>query len=179
MEVKGKRRLLHSAGSLHLVAALRSLMLGLYVEEDVERVLPLQVPINSSLFVCMKCFRSLERFVKVKKELDDGISNVGEKLMMRSASLSSAQPLPALQSTPSRKRRSDGSTPLAKRQRIDTPVQDVISRIQAPNTPLVSVSSTCIFSKFHVDPQYQCILVILFTNNYYDAYFCVTPPLGG
>ena len=43
VEVKGKRRLLHSAGSLHLVDALPSLMLGLYVEEDVERVLPLQV----------------------------------------------------------------------------------------------------------------------------------------
>lgn len=155
VEAKGKRRVLHSASTLHVVSTLRSLMQDVYVKEDVDRVLPLQVPSNSSLYICMKCFRTLERYMKARNELEEGIRKVGEKLSMRSikpgssdactSSKPSESQTGALQLTPKRKRRSDDSTPLAKRQRIDTPVRDMISRIHAPNTPLVSVSSfTCI-----------------------------------
>ena len=80
----------------------------------------------------------LERYLKLKTELEEGVKKVGTFFAMRSCLESGSGPSSAV-ITP-QKRRSDGSTPLAKRQAIDTPTRNIISRIEAPTSPFVSVS---------------------------------------
>ena len=133
-ECKGSRRVLHNNRASHLVPVLRSFMQDRFLQEDIDNVLPSSAVSTKNYYVCIKCFRSLETYVKTKMAIEDDIVKVGEKLSMKSS-----QSVPPQVSTPVRKRRSDSPESLSKRQKIETPVRNIISRMCASDSPIMSV----------------------------------------
>ncbi len=89
---KGLRRTLHNPSVSHLVPVLRSFMSEFFNQEDVDHAVP-HTPGTSSTssYVCRKCFRSLESYVKAKNTLQVGVLNVGKKLLLSAKSDSHAQ----------------------------------------------------------------------------------------
>ena len=136
-------------------------MNDLFNQEDVDQAVPHTPGTNStSNYVCRKCFRSLESYVKIKNTLQLGVLDVGKKLLLgaKSGSQESTDCQPgkkhvvafyallghfvlgsAQLSTPTRKRRSDGGSLLAKRRRIDTPMRGMLDCMHPQVSPLVSV----------------------------------------
>ena len=140
-----KRRKLYSPSTCHVLPAMTRMFRELYSIEDVEKLLPSVESDRSkeNIFVCVKCFRSLEKLLKIedeKKELETslkaGFMNVGL--------CAELQPKGKVTPTRTRKRSLEKSPPAAptpkKRRGPDTPTRNVIQRIHAPGTPSVSVS---------------------------------------
>ena len=65
---QGKRRLLHSAGTQHDLSDLQSLMLPLFMEENVKRVVP-DVSRRSAVFRVYEVFQKLREVHKSEERL--------------------------------------------------------------------------------------------------------------
>ena len=86
------RRKLYSVSTRHVLPVLSRLMRECYLSEDVEKVLP---PEDSQLskddiFVCLKCFRHLEKLIRLEKEkaevegmLKSGFQRVNQVIELR------------------------------------------------------------------------------------------------
>ena len=144
------RRKLYSVSTRHVLPVLSGLMRECYLSEDVEKVLP---PEDSQLskediFVCLKCFRHLEKLIRLEKEkaqveetLKSGFQRVKQIVELRAIGQPEEPP-----PTPSRSRKrqrlstSSPAAPLRKRHVPDTPTRRIIRQVHAPGTPAVSVS---------------------------------------
>ena len=122
----------------------------LYNFEDVEKVLPSVESDKSkeNIFICIKCFRSLDKLLKLEDErngteasLKAGFMKVGQCVELQLKG----------EVTPVRTRKhsiekSPPAAPTPKKHRgPDTPTRNIIQRIHAPGTPSVSVSSVLFF----------------------------------
>ena len=102
------RRKLYSESTRHVLPVLSGLLGEEYLSEDVDKLLP---PVDSALskeeiFVCMKCFRHLEKLIRLEKEkiqveesLKSGFLKVKQFIELRAKGQQDEPP------TPSRSRR--------------------------------------------------------------------------
>ena len=146
------RRKLYSESTRHVLPVLSGLLREEYLSEDVDKLLP---PVDSALskeeiFVCIKCFRHLEKLIRLEKEkiqvedsLKSGFLKVKQFIELRAKGQQDEPP------TPSRSRRkrsrlssSSPAGPPKKRHAPDTPIRRIIQRVHAPETPCVSVSDS-------------------------------------
>lgn len=146
------RRQLYSPSTRHVLPAITSMFKELYNPDDVEKVLPsVESERCNKIFLCMKCFRPLERLMKletekngIEKSLKAGIVKVGQYVNLQLKSdVSGPSQTPTC--TRIKKRLRENSPPPAtpsKRHRgPDTPTRHIIQSIHAPaGTPSVSVS---------------------------------------
>lgn len=145
------RRKLYSVSTRHVLPVLSGLMRECYLSEDVKKLLP---PEDSQLskeeiFVCMKCFRHLEKLIRLEKEkaqlqetLKSGFQKVKQVVELRAIGQPDEPPTTPLRSPRKRPRLSSSSpaAPPRKRHAPDTPTRRIISQVHAPGTPAVSVS---------------------------------------
>lgn len=166
-----QRRKLYSQQSCHVLPVLVGLFLKDFCEYDVNNLLPRgpSVVHEERTFVCMKCFRNLEKIIRLQNEKNKleqafslGFHNVAQRVQLRRITCSEIHTATEVESgsaqetntesilqetnttsTPQRRKRQKIASPpqpLAKRQRIDTPTRNLMQRIHAPETPSVSVS---------------------------------------
>ena len=138
-----RRRKLYSPSTCHLLPILQGLCKERYSCEDVDRLLPSVESGRSDkegIYLCMKCFRELEKLTTLRKEstlveegLKDGLKKVAQLRQLPMKTTPSRRKRPAVSASPSQ--------PATKRQRgLDTPTRKSLQQIQEPGTPSVSVS---------------------------------------
>lgn len=144
------RRKLYSESTRHVLPMLSGLLKEDYLSEDVDQLLP---PLTSAqskeeIFICMKCFRHLEKLVRLEKDksqvqetLKGGFLRVKQFVELRAKTQQDDPPTP---SSSNRKRSrllsSSPAGPPKKRHATDTPTRRIIRQVHAPGTPSVSVS---------------------------------------
>ena len=93
-------------------------------------------------FLCRSCYRSIERLLKLRAEVESLETTIKEKLRKRSE----LETRSGERTPPRRRRRSDGagtSHSPTKRKCVDTPTRHAIQSLQpAGDSPLVAVSLT-------------------------------------
>ena len=145
------RRHLYSPSTRHVLPVITSMFKELYNSDDVEKVLPsVESERCKDIFLCMRCFRPLERLLKLETEKNDiekslkaGFVKVGHYVNLQLKSeVSSPSQIPTHTRTKKRLRETSPppATPSKKRRGLDTPIRNVIQCIHAPGTPSVSVS---------------------------------------
>ena len=140
-----QRRKLYSPSTCHLLPVLQGLCKECYSCEDVNRLHVLSSVLSGhsdkeELYLCMKCFRQLEKLTRLRKEsalieesLKDGLKKVAERRQLPVKTTPSRRKRPAVSASPSQ--------PATKRQRgLDTPTRKSLQQIQESGTPSVSVS---------------------------------------
>ena len=99
---------------------------------------------KEEIYLCMKCFRELEKLTRLRKEsalveesLKDGLKKVAQFRQLPVKTTPSRRKRPAVSASPSQ--------PAMKRQRgLDTPTRRSLQQIQESGTPSVSVSACVI-----------------------------------
>lgn len=145
------RRKLYSSSTRHVLPTIKAMFGDLYNSDDSEKLLPsLESNVcKENIFICIKCFRSLEKLLKlqteknqVEKSLKAGLIKVGQHAQLQ-LTRSEVTHTPTRVGTRKRSRESSppSSRPSKKRRGPDTPTRGIIRRIHAPGTPTVSVSS--------------------------------------
>ena len=145
-------RQLYSPSTCHVLPVITLMFKELYNSDDVEKVLPsVESERCNKIFLCMKCFRPLERLLKletekngIEKSLKAGIVKVGQYVNLQLKSeVSGPSQTPTCTRTKKRLRENSPppATPTKKRRGPNTPTQNIIQSIHAPaRTPSVSVS---------------------------------------
>ena len=144
------RRKLYSESTRHVLPILSGLLREEYLSEDVDQLLP---PLQSAqskedIFICMKCFRHLEKLIRLEKDksqvqetLKGGFLKLKQFVELRANTQQDEPPTPSRSNRKrSRLLSSSPAGPPKKRHAPDTPTRRIIRQVHAPETPSVSVS---------------------------------------
>ena len=153
------RRKLYSSSSCHVLHTLVVLYSERFLREDVERLLPPEqsTVLKEDIFICIKCFKKLEKLNKIHKEMkileesfSEGFENVrghiqlGKKETTTTQSnvspTKTTQPELQSQSTPVSRKRSlpMPPQPTRKRKALDTPIVHLSFQFQILKIPLLA-----------------------------------------
>ena len=148
-----QRRKLYSPSNCHVLPVMTGMMRELYCSEDVDLIFPAAESDRSKeeIYICIKCFRHLEKAMKLEKQIKEvhqtlktGFMKVSQCVQLRLKSDVSSEANTSPTSTRKRSRMSSPLTsPSSKKQRRsgpDTPTRRIVQQIHAPGTPSVSVS---------------------------------------
>ena len=167
----GQRRVLHNPSSKHLIPLLKQLMARMYMEKEIDAVLPDCVESESdpTYYLCIQCFRALEKLIKARKDVEKLEEELAMKLekvgvqcnltrrVVQVDPTASHIPTNSQSNTPV-KRLSSGSRPLEGRQSMETPVRDAVANVIAPTTPVVAVS--CSFANLNMFFYFNFFLIL-------------------
>ena len=156
----GQRRVLHNPSLKHLIPLLKQLMARMYMEKEIDAVLPDSVESESDpTYLCIQCFRASEKLIKARKDtekLEEELAMKLEKVgvqcnltrrVVKVDPTASHIPTNSPSNTPV-KWLSSGSRPLEGKQRMETPVHDAVANVIAPTTPVIAVS--CSFANLNM-----------------------------
>ena len=133
------RRNIASASSRRVTAALKD-----FLERQWPQMTVTSVPEHGYSFVCLQCFRSLEKLLKLRESIEDIEKKLLENLRRLAPSAANVDEAADVSSTPhrSKRQRNEGDfTPRGKRRRLlSTPVRTAIKLLQPSQaSPLVAV----------------------------------------